>query len=101
MSKLTWNGTTEPVSRDQIFRRANGDRDIHFPCSANHEQDWHLTRLIHTLLQFVMIIHVDAPSPEGRSRVLREMISRTYCINSGALKGNTWDVVNTPKVYVA
>ena len=32
------DGRAEPVSRD-----ANGDREqgiIHFPCSADHKQDW-------------------------------------------------------------
>ena len=31
-------GTAEPVSRDQILE-VNGDRNIVFPCSADHEQD--------------------------------------------------------------
>ena len=40
MSRLTWYGTAEPVSRDRILRHARGQGDIHFPCSADHEQDW-------------------------------------------------------------
>ena len=40
MSRLTRDGTTEPVSRDQILRHARGQGSIHFPCSADHEQDW-------------------------------------------------------------
>ena len=32
--------TAEPVSRDQILRRERGQENIHFPCSADHEQDW-------------------------------------------------------------
>ena len=40
MSKLTRGGTAEPVSRDQILRHARGQGNIHFPCSADHEQDW-------------------------------------------------------------
>ena len=40
MSRLTQDGTAEPVSRDQIFRHARGQGNIHFPCSADHEQDW-------------------------------------------------------------
>ena len=40
MSRLTRDGTAEPVSRDQILRRARGQGNIHFPCSADHEQDW-------------------------------------------------------------
>ena len=40
MSRLTRNGTAEPVSRDQILRHARGQGNIHFPDSADHEQDW-------------------------------------------------------------
>ncbi|CAM9672081.1 unnamed protein product [Ascophyllum nodosum] len=40
MSRLTRDGTAEPISRDQILRPARGQRNIHFPCSADHEQDW-------------------------------------------------------------
>ena len=40
MSRLTRDGITEPVSRDQILRHARGQGNINFPCSADHEQDW-------------------------------------------------------------
>ena len=40
MSRLTRDGTAETVSRDQILRRERGQRNIQFPCSADHEQDW-------------------------------------------------------------
>ena len=40
MSRLTRDGTVEPVSRDQILRHARGLGNIHFPCSADDEQDW-------------------------------------------------------------
>ena len=40
MSRLTRDGTAEPVSRDQILRHARGQGNGHFPCSADHEQDW-------------------------------------------------------------
>ena len=40
MSKLTRDGTAEPVSRDQILRRERGQGNFHFLCSADHEQDW-------------------------------------------------------------
>ena len=40
MSRLTRDGMDEPVSRDQIFRHARGQGNIHFPCSADHEQYW-------------------------------------------------------------
>ena len=40
MSRLTRDGTAEPVSRGQIFRRERGQGNIYFPCSADHKQDW-------------------------------------------------------------
>ena len=40
MSRLTRGGTIESVSRDQILRRERGQGNIHFPCSADHVQDW-------------------------------------------------------------
>ena len=40
MSRLARDGTAEPVSRDQIIRHVRGQGNIHFPCSADHEQDW-------------------------------------------------------------
>ena len=40
MSRLTRDGTAEPVSRDQILRRERGQGNIIFPCSVDHEQDW-------------------------------------------------------------
>ena len=40
MSRLTRDGTAEPVSGDQVLRRERGQGNIHFPCAADHEQDW-------------------------------------------------------------
>ena len=40
ISKLTRDGTAEPVSRDQILRRDRGQGNYHFPSSADHEQGW-------------------------------------------------------------
>ena len=40
MSRLTRDGTAEPVTRDQILRYVRGQGNIHFPCSADHEKDW-------------------------------------------------------------
>ena len=40
MNRLTQDETAEPVSRDQIFRRAREEGNIHSPCSADNEQDW-------------------------------------------------------------
>ena len=40
MSRLTRDGTAEPVSRDQILRHARGQGNNNFPSSADHLQDW-------------------------------------------------------------
>ena len=39
VSRLTRDGTAEPVLLDQILS-ANEQENIHFPSSADHEQDW-------------------------------------------------------------
>ena len=43
MSRLTRDGTAEPVSRDKIIvrREQRGQENNNFPCSADHDvQDW-------------------------------------------------------------
>ena len=40
MSRLTRDGTAEPVSRDEIRRRERGQEYINYPCSADLVQDW-------------------------------------------------------------
>ena len=69
MSRLTRDGTAEPVSRDQILRHAREQGNAHFPCSADHEQDWQPYPVdpysaicddhtyIHTYIQFNKYIH--------------------------------------------
>ena len=39
MSRLTRDGTAEPISRNQTLRHVRGQRNIRFPGSADHEQD--------------------------------------------------------------
>ena len=56
MSRLTRDGTAEPVSRDQILRHARGQGNIIFPVQLTTGRIGNLTRLIHTLL-YVMTIH--------------------------------------------
>ena len=34
------DGIAEPVSGDQILKHERGPGNIHFPCSADYEQDW-------------------------------------------------------------
>ena len=56
MSRLTRDGTAEPVSRDQ-FSGKHGDMTIFiFPVQLTTSKIGNLTRLIHTLL-YVMTIH--------------------------------------------
>ena len=40
MSRLMRDGTAEHVSLDKILRHVRGQGNIHFPCSADPEQDW-------------------------------------------------------------
>ena len=56
MSRLTRDGTAEPVSRDQILRHARGQGNIIFHIQLTTSRVCNLTRLIHTLL-YVMTIH--------------------------------------------
>ena len=56
MSRLTRDGTAEPVSRDQILRHARGQGNIIFSLQLTTSRIGNLTRLIHTLL-YVMTIH--------------------------------------------
>ena len=73
MSRLTRNGTSKTVSRDQILRRERGQGNINFPCSADHEQDWqpypvdpyscymctHTSTKILQLLQLLLLYYQD------------------------------------------
>ena len=56
MSRLTRDGTAEPVSRDQILRHGRGQGNIIFSVQLTTSRIGNLTRLIHTLL-YVMTIH--------------------------------------------
>ena len=55
MSRLAQNGTTKPVSRDQILRREHGQGNIHLPVQLTTNRIGNLTRLIHTLAICVTI----------------------------------------------
>ena len=56
MSRLTRDDTAEPVSRDQILRRERR-QGLVFPVHLTTGRIGTLTRLIHTLLSYVMTIH--------------------------------------------
>ena len=58
MSRLTRDGTAEPVSRDQILRHVRGQLNIHFSCSADHEYDWQPYPVNpYSAIDYVMTIH--------------------------------------------
>ena len=59
MSRLTRDGTVEPVSRDQILRRERAEgNEIIFPVQLTTSRIGNLTRLILTLaIDYVMTIH--------------------------------------------
>ena len=91
MSRLTRDGTAEPVSRDQILRHARGQGNIIFPVQLTTSRIGNLTRLIHTLL-YVMIIHTyihtyihtqKCSGRPGSSEVPRNLMTR-------------WDVSSIP-----
>ena len=50
MSRLTRDGTAEPVSRDQVLRHARRQGNIIFPVQLTTRRIGNRTRLIHTLL---------------------------------------------------
>ena len=49
MSRLTRDGTAEPVSRDQILRRERRQDNIIFPVRVTTSRIGNLTRLVRTL----------------------------------------------------
>ena len=57
MSRLTRDGIAEPVSRDRILRRERGQGSIHFPCSADHVQDWQTYLVDQCFLAICVTIH--------------------------------------------
>ena len=57
MSRLTRDGTAEPVSRDQIIRRERGQGNIKIPVQVTTSRIGNLTWLL-LLLLYVMAIHI-------------------------------------------
>ena len=80
ISRLTRDGTAEPVSRGQIFRHVREQGNINFPCSADHEQIWKPypvhpysayrlyvmtihTYIVYFILLFILVRTRDGPRP--------------------------------------
>ena len=86
MSRLTRDGTAEPISRDQILRHARGQGNIIFPVQLTTSRIGNLTRLIYTLL-YVMTIHtyihtiLGAWGKSFNNRMLsyKDTVKRTGC----------------------
>ena len=85
MSRLTRDGTAEPVSQNQILRRERGQGNIHFPCSVDHVQDWQPYPVeIYTLANKCVTIH------GNYFRVLSIVLdSRQFCISFFAILAGT------------
>ena len=76
MSRLTRDGTAEPVSRDQILRHVRGQDSIFiFPVQLTTSRIGNLTRLIHTLLlcDDHTYIHIFGGLSQKRNVYLRAM----------------------------
>ena len=78
MSRLTRDGTAEPISRDQILRHARGQGNIIFPVQLlTTSRIGNLTRLIHTL-PYVMTMHTYIPLcdhvPDWQPRIFLGMV---------------------------
>ena len=76
MSRLTRDGTAEPVSRDQILRHARGQGNIIFPVQLTTSRIGNLTRLIHTLL-YVMTIHTYIHTVSRKGNGLKTFLKAT------------------------
>ena len=96
VSRLTRDGTAEPVSRKQILRHVRGQGIIHFRCSADHEQDWQPYPV--GPLLYVMTIHTDRQTTitgtriglgraEGRRKSAR---NRKIAVDTARETGETW-----------
>ena len=79
MSRLTRDVTTEPVSRDQILRSERGQGNIHFPCLADHVQDWQpypvdpYSAICVTIHTYIMVTtrYSDQQGSRSRQKVMR------------------------------
>ena len=80
MSRLTRDGTVEPISRDQTLRHARGQGNINFPCSAVHEQNWQpylvdpysaiYVMTIHTYIHTYIKRHTGTPDKKQNENIL-------------------------------
>ena len=74
MSRVTRDWTTETVSRDQILRRERGQKNIHFPCSADTLPGWSL------LLRYVAIRTYMPASQQPHALVINRLCPLSFCL---------------------
>ena len=75
MNRLTRDGTAEPVSRDQIIKHIRGQGNIHFPCSADHEQDWQPYPVDpYSAIYYVITMHTYIPSGKNPFKCHEEVL---------------------------
>ena len=75
----TTTTTAEIVSRDQILRRERGQRNIPFPCSADHEQDWQPYPVDpYSTLAMTVTIHNDKLNAGGHEEEKTPSGRKTY-----------------------
>ena len=87
MSRLTRDGTAEPVSRDQILRRERGQGNIIFPVQLTTSRIGNLTRLIHTLNMCICVTIHENRYVTHRITVLQYLV---ICMVSTFTGQNTW-----------
>ena len=79
MSRLTRDGTAEPVSRDQIIRHARGQRNIIFPVQLTTSRIGNPTRLIHIICDDRTYIPKDSLSDVDCAVSETETLKSTEC----------------------
>ena len=77
MSRLTRDGTAEPVSRDQILRHERGQGNIQFSCQLTTCRTGNITRLIHTLA-ICVTIHTKSKGSEVVLNLLYNTVASSF-----------------------
>ena len=69
MSVLTWDGTANPVLREQMFRRERGQEKKHFPVQLTTSKIGNHTRLMLSLLNVLTMYTFYLKTPNSLSRL--------------------------------
>ena len=85
MSRLTRDGTAEPVSRDQNLRRVQEQGNNYFPSSADHEQDWLLhmmTIQVCTYILWSLSLKDTSSKKKMRAIVITMILAFMRCVEA-------------------